>query len=125
MHNKFTIFAILMIMMSTLATAQEMGFEEYNPTSTLVVPTNEVKQAKFPFIDIHSHQRDMSPEALKSMVKDMDALNEGLMVNLSGGSGERIKSMVESINANYPNRFAVFANVDLMVWAKTAGPTRP
>lgn len=92
--------------------AQEMGFEEYNPTSTLVVPTNELKKAKFPFVDIHSHQRDMSGEALKKLVADMDLINEGLMVNLSGGSGERLKSMVESIKANYPNRFAVFANVN-------------
>jgi predicted TIM-barrel fold metal-dependent hydrolase len=34
------------------------------------------------------------------------------MVNLSGGSGERIKQALENIKNNYPNRFAVFANVD-------------
>ncbi|MEO9892546.1 amidohydrolase family protein [Aurantibacter sp.] len=103
---------IVVFLISTSIYAQEMGFEEYNPKSTLVVPEHVVKRAKFPFIDIHSHQRDMSTDALKSMLKDMDALNEGLMVNLSGGSGERLKKMVESINANYPNRFAVFANVN-------------
>ena len=96
----------------TFVTAQEMDFEEYNPKSTLVVPVNEVKTAKFPFIDVHSHQRDMSPDALKALVKDMDALNEGIMVNLSGGSGERINAMLKSIKDNYPNRFVVFANVD-------------
>lgn len=112
MLKKLIFPTVLMMIVSVTVTSQEMGFEEYNPVSTLVVPTNEVKKAKFPFIDIHSHQRDMSPEALKKMVNDMDAINEGLMVNLSGGSGERIESMVESINANFPNRFAVFANVD-------------
>jgi len=100
------------IFVSLISSGQEMGFEEYNPTSTLVVPTNEVKKAKFPFVDIHSHQRDMSPEALKGLIKDMDALNEGLMVNLSGGSGERVKSAIKSINNNFPNRFVIFANVD-------------
>lgn len=92
--------------------AQEMSFEEYNPKSTLVVEGEEVPRAKYPFIDVHSHQRDMSAEALRTMVADMDALNEGVMVNLSGGSGKRIQTMVKSINENYPNRFVVFANVD-------------
>ncbi len=55
--------------------SQEMGFEEYNPKSTLVVPENPKSKAKFPFIDIHSHQRDMSPSALKKLVFDMDYLN--------------------------------------------------
>lgn len=111
MYKKTALFTFFLLI--TIATfAQEMGFEEYSPKSTLVVPENPVERAKFPFIDIHSHQRDMSPDALKRMIKDMDALNEGLMVNLSGGSGERLKSMVASIEANYPNRFAVFANVD-------------
>jgi predicted TIM-barrel fold metal-dependent hydrolase len=89
-----------------------MGFEEYNPKSTLVVPTHEVKKAKFPFIDVHSHQRDMSASALTSLIKDMDMLNEGIMVNLSGGSGKGLLEKIESIDQNYPNRFAVFANVD-------------
>lgn len=92
--------------------SQEMGFEEYNPKSTLVVPGNKVKHAKYPFIDVHSHQRDMSATALKRMVTDMTALNEGIMVNLSGGSGERLSGMTKSIKENYPNRFAVFANVN-------------
>lgn len=33
----------------------QMSFEEYNPTSTLVVPGEEIRSAKFPFVDVHSH----------------------------------------------------------------------
>ena len=33
-----------------------MDIEEYSPISTLVVPQNPVKKAKFPFVDVHSHQ---------------------------------------------------------------------
>lgn len=94
------------------AVGQEMSFEEYNPTSTLVVPGKEIKRAKFPFIDVHSHQRDMSVGKLTSLVKDMESLNEGIMVNLSGGSGASLKSKVDNINKSFPNRFVVFANVD-------------
>jgi len=96
----------------TPVAAQEMSFEEYNPASTLVVPGKDIPSAKFRFIDIHSHQRDMSVEKLTSLLKDMEALNEGIMVNLSGGSGDDLKSKVANIEKSFPNRFAVFANVD-------------
>ncbi len=92
--------------------AQIMDFESYNPNSTLVVPGNEVKKAAFPFVDVHSHQRDMGTQDLSGLIADMDEMNMAVMVNLSGGSGDRLSKAVENINNNYPNRFVVFANVD-------------
>lgn len=120
------VFAIASTVLTTaISRAQEMGFEEYNPTSTLVVPGKEITKAKFPFIDVHSHQRDMSVQALTGLVADMDAMNEAIMVNLSGGSGERLKEKIDNINKSYPNRFVVFANVDFegakdLEWGKKA-----
>ena len=62
LRNFFKVFGVLSFLLgfNQNITAQEMGFEEYNPTSTLVVPGKEITKAKFPFIDVHSHQRDMS-----------------------------------------------------------------
>jgi len=108
----FQFFTALLFFVTTFSLAQEMGFEEYNPTSTLVVEKNEVKRAKFPFVDIHSHQFRMATQDLSTLIKDMDAMNMGLMVNLSGGSGDNIKKIVANIKENYPKRFVVFANVD-------------
>ena len=34
-----------------------MSFEDYDPPSSLVVDGKEIKKAKYPFIDVHSHQR--------------------------------------------------------------------
>ncbi|MGB3145701.1 MAG: amidohydrolase family protein [Maribacter sp.] len=123
----FKVFGVLSFLLgfNQSITAQEMGFEEYNPTSTLVVPGKEITKAKFPFIDVHSHQRDMSVDALKGLVKDMDYMNEAVMVNLSGGSGASLKEKIENINKSYPNRFVVFANVDFdgatdLEWGKKA-----
>lgn len=113
MALKRTLAVLVFTLVFSIGTySQEMGFEEYNPKSTLVVPGNKVKRAKYPFIDVHSHQRDMSATALKRMLADMTTLNEGIMVNLSGGSGERLSGMTKSIKENYPSRFAVFANVN-------------
>lgn len=92
--------------------AQEMSFEEYNPKSTLVIPENPISSAKFKFIDVHSHQYRMAGQDLSMLIADMDRLNEGIMVNLSGGSGEGLRAILKNVNDHYPNRFAIFANVD-------------
>ena len=92
--------------------AQELSFEEYNPKSTLVVPGSIVKKAKFPFIDVHGHQYNMPEQDLSPVVKAMDTLNMGIMVNLSGRSGQQLQQSVKNINDHYPNRFVVFANVN-------------
>lgn len=110
--SKLTIFLFIVSIIPFISFSQEMSFEEYNPKSTLVVPENEVTQAKFPFIDVHSHQRNMDTKDLSKLVSLMDGLNEGIMVNLSGGNGEKISNAIKHINDSYPNRFVVFANVD-------------
>ena len=92
--------------------SQEMSFEDYNPKSTLVVPENIVEKAKYPFIDIHSHQFKMATQDLSQLIASMDDINMAVMVNLSGGSGEGLKNMLDNVNQNYPNRFVVFANVN-------------
>ncbi len=107
------------------AHSQEMSFEEYNPKSTLVVTENIVEKAKYPFIDIHSHQFKMATQDLSQLITSMDDLNMAVMVNLSGGSGEGLKNMLDNVNQNYPNRFVVFANVNFkgvgnVDWAENA-----
>ncbi|WP_420601716.1 amidohydrolase family protein [Flagellimonas sp.] len=111
--NKYIITLSFFLALSCLnIKAQEMSFEEYNPKSTLVVPQNPVKKAKFPFIDVHSHQFRMATQDLSQLIADMDKLNMGVMVNLSGGSGEGLREMLKNVNDHYPNRFVIFANVD-------------
>ncbi|AVI52123.1 amidohydrolase [Pukyongia salina] len=100
------------LVLTTISYAQDLTFEEYNPTSTLVVPGEPVLKAKFPFIDVHGHQYRMPEQDLAPVVAAMDTLNMGIMVNLSGRSGEDLKKSVKNIADNYPNRFVVFANID-------------
>jgi predicted TIM-barrel fold metal-dependent hydrolase len=91
-----------------------MSFEEYDPRSTLVVPEHPRTRAKFPFIDIHNHQRrDMTPEAVRQLVAQMDHINMAVMVNLSGGSGTGLVQGLDALRVAAPKRFVAFANVDL------------
>ena len=50
----------VVLIVSNITNAQDLTFEEYNPKSTLVIPGEIVKRAKFPFIDVHGHQYRMA-----------------------------------------------------------------
>jgi predicted TIM-barrel fold metal-dependent hydrolase len=89
-----------------------MYWEEYEPRSTLVVPEHEVPRARYPVIDVHSHHWRIDRAGVDQVVADMDALSLQVVVNLSGGTGERLREMVELMKGAYPKRFVVFANVD-------------
>lgn len=101
--------------------AQEMSFEEYNPPSTLKVSENPVTRAKFPFVDIHSHQGGIDKEKIEKLLSEMEELNMGVLVNLSGrgfGRGdsnsqqEYIRGMLKEFETHAPGRFMVFTNLN-------------
>ena len=94
--------------------AQDVTVVEYEPRNTLVVPENPVTRARFPFVDIHGHQRGrgMSPEAVDRLVAEMDELNMAVMVNLSGGSGISLVEGLETLAGRHPARFVFFANIN-------------
>ena len=76
MNRSLTLIFFLTVL---LAWSQEdeptMSFEAYNPPSTLVVPGAEIKRAKFPFVDIHSHQWNLTKGRIASLVGEMEELN--------------------------------------------------
>jgi predicted TIM-barrel fold metal-dependent hydrolase len=102
----------LCFLLSLGASAQIPTIEEYNPPSSLVVPQHPLTRSRFPFIDVHNHQRFASKESLDKLIAEMDKLNMRVMVNLSGGFGDRLKSQAETCRAHHPGRFAVFASLD-------------
>lgn len=114
------IFACVLLYSCT----RTMSIEEYDPESTLVVPQHPVTRAKYPFIDVHSHQWHMDKQDLDSLIADMTDLNMAVMVNLSGrgaaifseerneaGEEKFLKESLENIKNHYPTRFAIFTNI--------------
>lgn len=89
-----------------------MDVEEYEPVSTLIVPQHQPTRARFPFIDVHNHQWLMSMQSLDKLVTEMDSLNMGVMVNLSGFRGKVLEWSLENVNKNYPKRFVIFLNIN-------------
>ena len=101
-----------------------MDIEEYTPTSSLVVEQNPKDRSKFPFVDVHSHQWKMPVMDFTDLVADMDSLNMGYMINLSGSgfgtfAGNQdlmdisLTKSIENVESQgLSNRFGVFVNVD-------------
>ncbi len=112
---------ITLLFLSQMALAQQeeekeliMDFEKYNPPSTLVVPEHPTTRAKFPFIDVHSHHFRMATQDLDKLVKEMDELNMGIIVNLSGRNSKALKDMTDHVKEEgYENRIVVFSNINL------------
>ena len=101
-----------------------MDIEEYSPKSSLVVEENPKNSAKFPFVDVHSHQWKMPVMDFSNLVSEMDSLNMAYMINLSGSGfaafagnqGLMDLTLTESLEnikkQGVTNRFGVFVNVD-------------
>ena len=89
-----------------------MDVEEYEPISTLKVPEHKLTHAKFPFIDVHNHQWIMPVQNLDNLVVEMDSLNMGVMVNLSGFRGKVLEWSLDNVNKNHPDRFVIFLNIN-------------
>ncbi len=127
--RRVSVIALLFALNLSLE-AQDVPFHEYDPPSTLVVPENPVARARFPFIDVHNHQWQMPDQDLAELTAQMDELNMGVMVNLSGrgfrrveaedgstrfalNDGDFLKRAVDNARKNAPGRFVIFTNVDL------------
>jgi uncharacterized protein len=87
---------------------------DYKPKSTLVVAEHPRPKAKFPVIDIHSHHFQIpSAEQFDRVVAAMDSNNLRVLVNLSGGSGDRLVKYLEALKASpHRDRMVLFANID-------------
>ena len=96
-----------------------MSFEDYDPPSSLIVEGEEIKKAKYKFIDVHSHLWNMPVMDLDKLVAEMDEINMGYIVNLSGsGFGPQaakdlyFDESTKNIAENQPGRIGLFVNVD-------------
>jgi predicted TIM-barrel fold metal-dependent hydrolase len=90
------------------------NIREYKPKSTLVVPEHPIPRAKFPVIDIHSHQPAPISEAqLQTLATSMDPLNLQVLVNSTGVSGERLLRALAAIRASrFKDRMVQFTQLE-------------
>jgi len=97
--------------------------KDFHPQTALHAAAHDVQRAKFPVIDVHTHTNDargigdrVDP---KEMVARMDRLNVKTVVILTGGWGNDLQKIVDTMVKPYPGRFTVMTQID---WSKIDDP---
>ena len=97
--------------------------KDFHPQTALHAAVHEVQRAKFPVVDVHTHTNDargigdrVDP---KEMVARMDRLNVKTVVILTGGWGNDLQKIVDTMVKPYPGRFMVLTQID---WSKIDDP---
>jgi predicted TIM-barrel fold metal-dependent hydrolase len=97
--------------------------KDFHPEPALHAASHQVKRAKFPVVDVHTHTNDargigdrVDP---KEMVERMDRLNVKTVVILTGGWGGDLQKIVDTMVKPYPGRFIVMTQID---WSKIDDP---
>ena len=94
---------------------QVMKLQDYDPVSKLVVKRTDIKRAKMPVIDVHTHigtrvATDVNNVA--KLVETMDRLNFRMLFDLSADFGEGFNVSIKNLYEAYPDRFTVLCKIN-------------
>ncbi len=93
---------------------QAPSISDFHPQSNLKVKWHDIRQAKFPVIDIHTHfgfRLKGDPEALDKFVAVMDRNRIKMCVSLDAKLGKE-EDHLKFLKKKYSDRFAVFCHLD-------------
>lgn len=97
------------------ATAQDSPekilLKDYRPKSIYKIPVTQVSKAKYPVIDMHSHDYAKSPEQIAEWVKVMDEVGIEKTIVLTGAVGARFDEIRKQYS-KYPDRFELWCGFD-------------
>lgn len=90
---------------------KSIRLEDYKPRSIYKIPVTRVEKARYPAIDMHSHNYARSDQEVDEWVKTMDDCNIEKSVILTYSTGSRFDSIVKKY-ARYKDRFAIWCGID-------------
>ncbi|MCY2964567.1 MAG: carbohydrate-binding family 9-like protein, partial [Planctomycetota bacterium] len=95
---------------------RELRLRDWQPKSMLVTKQTAVETPRYPVIDIHNHlgggAEYLTPDRVAKYLGEMDSAGVRTVVNLDGGSGDRLKETLAALDEAHPGRFLTFALVD-------------
>jgi predicted TIM-barrel fold metal-dependent hydrolase len=110
------------------ALGQELLLRDFEPRAHLVVPRQEIRQAKFPVINIHAHFHytgdQRSPEEMLAIMAQCRVV---ATANLDGVVGEFLEADLARFVQPHPERFLELAQIGfgpVMDWAKLERDTQ-
>lgn len=95
---------------------RDLKLKDWQPRSMLVTKATVVETPRYPVIDIHNHlgggREYLTPERVARYLAEMDSAGVRTVVNLDGGSGDRLRETLAALDEAHPGRFLTFALVD-------------
>src|SRR5688572_325756 len=85
----------------------DLLLKDYKPRSIFKIPQTRVEKARYPVIDVHSHDYGPTPEAVERWVRTMDEVGLEKTIILSGSTGARLDAAIARYG-KYPQRFTVW-----------------
>jgi uncharacterized protein len=92
-------------------TASDIKLKDYRPKSIYKVPISDIKTAKYPVIDMHSHNYAMNDGEIAEWVKTMDESGIEKTIILTMATGHEFDS-IYAMYSKYGNRFDVWCGFD-------------
>jgi predicted TIM-barrel fold metal-dependent hydrolase len=91
--------------------SQQLLLKDFHPVSIYAIPHSDIQKARFPVIDMHSHDYPRSEEDVRSWVNTMNETGIQKTIILSYSTGARFDSVL-SRYAPFGDRFEVWCGFD-------------
>lgn len=85
--------------------------KDYRPRSIFKIPETHVDKARYPVIDVHSHDYARTPAEIDRWVKTMDEVGLEKTIIMSGQTGAKFDEVLARYR-HHPNRFEVWCGFD-------------
>jgi len=112
---KFTYFPTLLVCFITLAGSAQnpdtLRLKNFRPVSIYNIPITKVDQARFPVIDMHSHDYAKTDQDIQTWINNMDKFGIEKTIILSCQTGPAFDSVLAKYAA-YGDRFEVWCGFD-------------
>jgi predicted TIM-barrel fold metal-dependent hydrolase len=98
------------------AQKETLLLRDFHPESMLHTKATRVERARFPVFDVHQHLNDARDIGTRMAPADavalMDKLNIKSVVVLTGGWGDELQKIIDTMVKPYPGRFYAFTQID-------------
>lgn len=90
---------------------EEILLKDYKPKSIFRIPETRVEKARYPIIDVHSHDYAPTESNVQRWVQTMDEVGLEKTIILSGATGRRFDQIMAKFG-KHPQRFNVWCGID-------------
>lgn len=117
MRIRFSVSCLLTLAMASCAYAAETSspeqllLKDFKPKSIYRIPVTQVTKARFPVIDMHTHDYAKTDDQIAEWVRTMDQLGIRKSIILSDAHGPAFDAIVARYK-KYPGRFSIWCGFD-------------